>query len=371
MRILHVAAPARVGGLEAVLHSLAAGQRAAGHDVRVAAVLDVAERDGHPVVGALGEAGVPVTRLALPRRAYLKERAAIRALCGEVRPDVVHSHGYRADVVDAGVARRLGIPVVATVHGFTGGGWKNRLYEWLDRRALRRLETVVAVSRGLADTLAAAGVPQDRIHVIPNAWDHRTTILVAVDARRELGLPADGRRIGWVGRLSGEKGPDVMVAAIDLLRDQCCALSMLGDGRERPALERQSIRLGVAERVTWHGAVSVAGRLFRAFDVFVLSSRTEGIPLALLEAMAAQVPVVATAVGGVPDVVSAAEALLVPPNDPAALAAAIREVLRNPNDATMRARAARTRLDGEFALGPWLERYEALYRGLRCGTSSA
>jgi glycosyltransferase involved in cell wall biosynthesis len=118
----------------------------------------------------------------------------------------------------------------------------------------------------------------------------------------------------------------------------------------------------VEQCITWHGVVPDAGRLLRAFDVLVLSSRTEGTPMVVLEAMAAGVPIVATRVGGVPDVLSSADAMLVPPEDPAALAAAIRAVHDHPDAARSRADSARRRLDTEFALAPWLARYEAIYR---------
>ena len=95
----------------------------------------------------------------MPGRAYLRERAAIARLLREVRPDVVHTHGYRPDVLDAGVARGQGIAVVTTVHGFTGGGWKNRVYEWLQCRAFRRFDAVVAVSRPLVGLLERRGHP--------------------------------------------------------------------------------------------------------------------------------------------------------------------------------------------------------------------
>ncbi len=364
MRILHVAAPARVGGLEAVLQALAVGQREAGHDVRVAAVLDGSDGDGHPVADALAEARVPVTRLALPRRAYLGERAAVRDLCARLRPDVVHTHGYRADVVDAGVARRLGIPVVTTVHGFTGGGWKNRLYERLQQRAFRRFDAVVTVSRAQIDRLVAARVPRERLHLIPNASTTRVPFLDRGAARRALGVAPEGRHIGWVGRLSGEKGPDLMLAALARVHDLTCRLSVIGEGPLRQGLEREAARIGAAGRIAWHGEIPGAARLLRAFDVVVLSSRTEGTPAVLLEAMAAGIPVVVTAVGGVPDVVSPAEGLLAPPEDPAALAAAIDDVLRHPEAATVRVGAARARLEREFAPGPWVARYVTLYRTL-------
>ena len=363
MVILHVLWPNAVGGLERVVRSLATGHRALGHRVCVA-VIHEREQEDHPFSDALADSGVEVIPIRVAVRAYRTERAMIAALCERLRPDVVHTHGYRPDVVDAGVARRLKIPTVTTAHGFTGGGWKNRLYERLQRYAFRQFDAVVAVSRPLAEALARDRVLRGRIHEIRNAWDDAVAFLDHSAARRELGVPDDGFRLGWVGRVTHEKGPDVMVQALALLGDTAVRVSMLGDGRERDPLQKRGQALGVAARMTWHGNVAEAASLFRAFDVFVLSSRTEGTPIALFEAMAAGVPVVATAVGGVPEVVSPAEAILVPPDDPARLADAVRETLRNPAAARERARAAQRRLEREFAVQPWLERYDMLYHTL-------
>jgi glycosyltransferase involved in cell wall biosynthesis len=359
MIILHVLAPG-TGGLERVVQALAAGQRVLGHRVCVAAVLEPTKSE-HPFLRSLHGRDLEVVPIEVAPRSYLAERAAIGELCDRLDPDVVHTHGYHADVVDAGVARRRGIATVTTVHGFTGGNWKNRLYERLQRRAFRRLDAVVAVSFPLGDALAADGVPRSRLHVIQNAWDGAVAFLDRASARRTLGVPAEGLRIGWVGRMSHEKGPDVMLQALALLGDVSVQLSMVGDAAGRTDLERRGAALGVAARTTWHGSVAQAAPLFPAFDVFVLSSRTEGTPIALFEAMAADVPVVATTVGGVPDVVSSAEAILVPPDDPARLADAVRETLNDPAAARARARAARQRLEREFAVQPWLARYDMLY----------
>ena len=368
LTVLHVTAPAPFGGLERVVEALAAGHRRSGHAVHVAMILDGPERD-HPLAQALRRAEVEIELLPLPARAYLRERAAIAELCRRLRPAVVHTHGYRPDVVDGTVPRRHGIPVVTTVHGLTGGDWKNRFYEWLQFRAYRRFDAVVAVSRGLLERLSRAGVSKERIVLVRNAWDSGTAPppLSREAARAALGLPRAGVRIGWVGRLSAEKGPDVILDALARLDDRGVRLSLLGDGPEARALRERAAAAGVQERVTWHGVVPDAGRLLPAFDAFVLSSRTEGTPIALFEAMAAGVPVVATAVGGVPDVVSGTEALLVPPDDPAALAAAVSAVLRDPAGARHRALAARRRLAEEHQVGPWLERYESLYHRLAAG----
>ena len=363
LTVLHVTAPAPFGGLERVVEALAAGHRRAGHAVHVALILNGAVSD-HPLAQALRRAGVAVELLPLPARAYLRERAAIAALCRRLRPAIVHTHGYRPDVVDGGVPRRHGIPVVTTVHGLTGGDWKNRCYEWLQLRAYRRFDAVVAVSRGVVERLGRAGVPQDRIVLLRNAWSGGTAPLARAAARAALGLNAVGARIGWLGRLSAEKGPDVILDALARLDDPRVRLSMLGDGPQASALRGRAAAAGLAERVTWHGVVPDAARLLSAFDVFVLSSHTEGTPIVLFEAMAAGVPIVATAVGGVPDIVSGNEALLVPADDPAALATAVSDVLRDPEAARRRALGAGRRLAEEFRLDPWLERYESLYRAL-------
>lgn len=360
LNIHHLLAPAVVGGAESVVRALAVGQRRAGHDVAVSAILTAGGAEPY-FLSALEREGVRVFRIAVPARAYLRERAMVRDICRRLRPDILHTHGYRPDVVDAGTARSLGIPTVATVHGFTGGGVKNRLYQSLQCLAFRRFGAVVAVSRPLADRLARAGVPASRTRVIPNAWDGDVVPVERRDARRRLSVGSGLFHLGWVGRLSHEKGPDVLLDALEYLADLPLAVSIVGDGPEGPALRA---RTAADPRVRWHGLVPEAGRLFAGFDVFVLSSRTEGTPIVLLEAMAAGVPAVATRVGGVPHVVSSAEALLVPPEEPRALAAAIRSVYQDGAGAAIRALAGRERLDAEFALPAWLERYDAVYDDL-------
>ena len=359
--IVHVVAPAEFGGLERVVQLLGQGLRGLGHDVHVVAVV-VDPRGIEAFLAPLQDAGVHTHTIVVPGRSYLRERAAIRDLCRRLCPDVVHTHGYRPDVLDAGVAQRLGIPVVTTVHGFTGGGWKNRLYEWLQCRAFRGFDAVVSVSRPLVDRLRSAGIAMSRLHEVRNAWSPAQPLLGRDAARRALGLPLAGFAIGWLGRLSHEKGPDILVGALPYLQDLPLFASVVGDGGMRASLQAQARDLRLNGRIRWQGVVPDGARVLTAFDVCVLSSRTEGTPMALFEAMAAGVPVVATAVGGVPDVISSREAVLIPPNDPAALAGAIRGVYRDPAAARERARAAQTRVERDFSVAPWLERYEAIYR---------
>ena len=364
LAIVHLVAPGAVGGLESVVRALARGHARHGHDVRVAAVLG-APGAPHPWLAQLAEDGIEVVPLHLPGRHYLRERAAIAALCRELQPDVVHTHGYRPDVVGAAAARQAGVPTLSTVHGFTGGGWKNRLYERMQCRALRRFDAVISVSMPLAERLAVAGVPRERLHIVPNAYGGRTTFAHPDEAREAFGVPPGVKHVGWIGRLGREKGADVLLDALHRLAERDLVVSIIGDGRERRALERLVATHGLERIVRFHGMVPDAARLLRAFDCVTISSRTEGTPIVLLEAMAAGVPVIASRVGGIPDVVTDREALLVPPEQPDLLASALAAVLRAPRSAAARAARASERLAVVGAVEPWLRRHEQLYRAVQ------
>lgn len=361
MRILHLLAPSGVGGLERVVHALSSGQVQRGDQVLVAMVVTTVD----PVrqwVEELRDAAVAVEVLVLPARAYLRERALFAELCRRFRPDVLHTHGFRPDLVDAGVARRLGIPRVTTLHGATGEPWYTRIYAWVQVRLIRRFEAVIAVSRALGRKLERDGIPSARLHVVPNAWSSTGRPAERALARQQLGCDAKEFALGWVGRLSREKGADVIIDAIAELRDLPVKLTIIGDGPERRELEARAVARNVADRIRWTGVLPNAARLFPAFDAWILSSRTEGTPIVLFEAMAAGVPIVATSVGGVPDVIGDAEALLVAPGQPAMLARAIRQVYADPAGAQSRARCARERLERDYQSEPWLDRHDAIYR---------
>lgn len=361
LRIVHIAAPGPVGGLESVVIGLAAGHRRRGLETEVVAVLGP-DPEETPFVEALRKEGVPTRALRMPHRAYLRERREIRAFLEERRPDVVHPHGHRPVILDSGLVRAMGIPTVTTVHGSSHISWRTELYEWVKYRVFRKFDAVVPVSRSLLPDLDRAGVPRDRIHVIPNAWDGRVDPLPRPEARQVLNLPPDAFVFGWVGRLIPVKGPDVFLKALGLLDSRGFLASIVGDGSERRHLEDAASDLGIADRVRFHGRLGEASRLFRAFDVFVLSSRSEAAPMVLFEAMAAGVPIVATEAGGVGEILSPAEAVLVPPEDPELLAASLRRVLLGQEDLERKVSAAARRLAVDFATDRWLDRYEEIYR---------
>lgn len=361
LRVLHVAAPGPTGGLESVVQALAVGHHARGVAAEVAAVIHGHGPD-HPFLEPLREAGVPVHPVYLTPRAYLRERREVARVIRERMPHLVHTHGQRPDILHAGLARRQGIPTVTTIHGSSRPAWERDRYGWLHNRLLRRFDAVIPVAGSLVPGLLEAGVRQDRIHVVPNARDDRLRPLPRTEARRVLGLTGEAFVLGWIGRLIPIKGPDIFMEALALLGDVQFSVSIVGDGPELPRLRTMADRAGIQDRIRFHGRVDGAGRVMAAFDAFVLSSRSEGSPMVLFEAMAAGVPIVAARVGGVPDTVSDEEAVLVTPEDPAELAARLRDVVQGKLDLETRAARASQRLEADFGMDQWLARHEEIYQ---------
>ena len=364
LSIFHLLAPARFGGLETVVITLGSALATKGHRVTVGLVVEPGDEERHPVAEALSGTGVDIELLVVSGRDYLRERRIVGEVIARCAADVLHTHGYRPDIIDAPVARRMSVPTVTTVHGFCGGGWKDRLYEALQVRAFRHFDAVIAVSDRLSDEIRDRGVDRSRVYSIQNAWQSRNPPLPGDVARRMLGLPLDVPTVGWVGRMSREKAPSVMIQAAAGTERAGVLFSMIGEGPERASSEESARALGLGDRVRWHGSVPDAGTLLKAFDVVVLTSWTEGTPMLLLEAMSAGVPIVTTAVGGIPDVVSTNEAMLCDAGDVAQIARAIDEVLDDPEQAHVRAACAKSRLATRFAVEPWARRHVDLYRSL-------
>lgn len=360
-RIALCLAPAAFGGLESSVLRLSQGLWANGVDVRLMLSIDAGANSS--VEAAARKSGIPVERLEQPARAYVREFTEYRRRFRREGITVVHTHGYRADLIAGMAARSLGIPVVTTFHGFTGGGRRNRTYERLQRMAATRAAAVIAVSDVIARDLTAFGVPSARLVHQPNAFAPSDDALSRAEARLTLGISSSALAIGWVGRLSYEKGPDIFVEALSQLPSEERAVEavVIGDGPMRNEIEALARDTGKAVQVRCVGYLPNAGALISALDLLVLSSRTEGTPVTILEAMAAEVPVVAFDVGGIPELLGARDGYLVSDRTPKALATAVRDALSDPRGRAQRATKARQRLAEHFDTAKWIARHTAIY----------
>jgi glycosyltransferase involved in cell wall biosynthesis len=299
-------------------------------------------------------------------RLDLAWRELVRRLSG-FGARILCCHGYKAGLVGRLAARRVGIPVVAVSRGWTGESLKVRLYERLDRLGLRWMDRVVCVSRGQAAKVRRAGVPPAKVVVIPNAVQAARFGQADPSCREELRLLfplPPGRIVAAVGRLSPEKGFDVLIRAAGRVVREMPAVGfvLFGDGPLRPALAGQIERAGLGARFVLAGFRNDLDRFYPHFDVLAQSSYTEGMPNVVLEALAAGVPVVATAVGGTAEVAEeGVSGRLVPPGDAAALARRLLEVLRCPATRRAMARAARERVLRHFTFEAQSAGYRRLF----------
>jgi glycosyltransferase involved in cell wall biosynthesis len=300
--------------------------------------------------------------------------ATARELTGVLRDtDILLCHGYKANIVGRVAARRAGIPAVAVSRGWTGENRKVKLYEWLDRRHLRLMDRVVCVSDGQAAKVRRwCGVPESRISVVRNSARLAAFENVDPDARRKLlgFFPSDtalSQVVVAAGRLSPEKGFGVLVdAAATVCRSHPNAgVVIFGEGVLRPELEAQIAARGLTGRVVMPGFRTDLDSLITAADVVVLPSFTEGLPNVALEASAAGVPVVATAVGGTPEVIADNETgFLVPPGEPESLA---RKVVALLSDTELRSRmgeAGKRRMRDVFTFDAQAAAYLKLFDSL-------
>lgn len=336
-----LAGPAR-GGLRTYVTTLARGLAAAGMDVVVwaAAPADWSQlqTDGisvRPLPGGrtAGGAGAPWF--------WWRPAGTLRILARREAPVLVHAHGVRAAAVAVAACGGL-VPIVTTLHTEPAGWVAGRLAAWIAARS----DALVLVSDALARWARGRNLPPGRRgepwRVLPPPLvPHPAPPLPARAARRMLGLPSLGPVVGTVARLSPEKGVDVLLRAVALLRrqDQPLTCAVVGDGPHRQALQRLARSLGIATCVYWVGERPNAGRMLRALDVYVQPSRREALGLAALEAMAAARPVVASRTGGLEDLIrDGLNGRLVAPGDPEALARVLAELLL---DHRLRERLAR------------------------------
>jgi glycosyltransferase involved in cell wall biosynthesis len=303
--------------------------------------------------------------------------ACIREVADELRrlqADLVCCSGYKPDIIGWRAARRVGIPVVSVSHGWTAATWKVRGYEFLDRCVLSRMDAVVCVSRAQADKVRRAGVPEEKIVVIQNAIGEEAFVEPSAEGRAEMlaWFSTQPRwLIGAAGRFSPEKGWSVFLEAAEevLIQRPDSGFVLFGDGPLRGDLEREMVERGLQDRVILAGFRSDLHRFLPNLDLGVMSSFTEGLPVILLETGAAGIPMVATAVGGIPEVIDDERSgLLVASGDAIALADKIVRLIDNESERHAMGRAARERVRADFSFTAMGRQYHDLFKRLTGGS---
>ena len=352
-----------LGGGEVQALAVVDGLVAAGAEVRAVVV------PGSGLGTKLATRGLRVVETSLSPAAL---KAALRTIAGELetdQPTIALGTGYWTNLVVRLAARRTAARVVNLV-GVTpgasvsdGGSALDLMARGaIDRATAGSVDAYVAVARAVADGLVATGALPERVHVIPNGVD----VAVLRDSSRAVvsaAVPSARPLVVCAARLEPVKGVDVLVRAAALAPG--VAVAIAGDGPQEGALRELAVALGVAERVVFLGRVSPVAPVLAAADVVVLPSRSEGMPIVALEAMALSRPVIASRVGGVAEVVVDGETgVLVAADDPAALAQAILDVTADATRAAAMGVAGAARVAGSFTAGGMADAYVRLFAEL-------
>lgn len=377
IRVAYLVTLAERGGAQRYVFDLATNLPSDAFSVAVAA----GGTDG--LIPALAARGIPASHIPHLRReiGLRRDFAAIREISGwlsAIKPHVVHLNSSKAGVLGTVAARRANVSqVVYTAHGFVFNvplpGWQRYAYRTLERWSARGKDAIICVSE--ADRQSALRwkiAPAEKLITIRNGIDAGTINFHSKEKARQilsttyhLPLTTDHIIIGTIANLYPTKGiRDFIAAAATVARNYPnAAFIAIGEGDQRPTLESAIRHHGLAGKFHLAGAIPDAVRLLPAFDMYVNASHKEGFPYALLEAMAAELPIVATAVGGVPEMMTdGKEGLLVPVGQPAALNTAIVQLMQNQPRARALGRAAGQRVRQEFTLKKMVAQTTAWYQ---------
>jgi glycosyltransferase involved in cell wall biosynthesis len=366
-RILHLISSGGLLGAEHVLLELAQRTQSEGGDVAIGVFQNLRNPNAELAEEARRR-GFEVRVFPCRGRFDRKTISKIRDYIGEKSVNILHSHNYKSNFYAWMARPRNGTRWVVTNHG-RRQGYRLSLYHFLDSVVMRRADKVVAVSERIAEWMAKAGVRKDRLSVIDNGIDVDGFLKRTSDSYplRLPGARANVLLIGTVGSLTKEKGHVNLLNAVPrvLRHFPEAQFLIVGNGVERSALERLAEEKGITESVVFTGARDDIPGILSSLDAFVLPSLDEGLPMALLEAQAACIPVVATEVGAVPSVVrNGVTGLLVPPGDADALAQALVRILSDSRAASRMAEKGRERVRERFSSHTMAEKYHSLYEDI-------
>jgi len=385
VRVLRIFSRLNIGGPSVHVILLSAGLRPLGYETRLVVGRE-SPREGNMLALAAERSVVCEAMAGLGREiAPLQD---LRALAGLVRlmrawrPAIVHTHTAKAGLLGRIAARAAGVPtVVHTYHGHVLRGYfspaTTAVFRGLETRLAASADALVAVSESVKQDLVRLGVASaDKIRVVPLGLDlaHLAAELPRGVLRREAGIPEEASLVGMVGRLVPIKDVPTFLQAARIVRGRRtdARFALVGDGEERPALESLCRELGLDGAVTFFGWRRDLAAVYGDLDVVVNASRNEGTPVALIEALAASRPVVATRVGGTPDLLGEGErGRLVPPGAPEALAQAVLETLDQSEAARRRAQAGREHVMTRHSSDRLVRDVDALYRELRAAKKAA
>ncbi len=371
MKILHLISSSGFLGAESVVLELAKESVAAGHCATIGAFENT--RNPHlELAEAATSLGLKVDIFPCRGRFDLRTIASIRNLVRKENPDIIHSHGYKSNFYALSAARNK-VPWVVTNHLWKRTTFNLKLYAYLDSFLIKYSRKIVAVSDEIATEMLKTGIPREKILVVDNGIDLKRFSKGKDNngLKSSFGFDRNSKIIGTVASLTEEKGHIYLLEAAKsiVLSFPDTRFLIVGDGRCRRALEDRVSELGLAGKVIFAGSRKDVAEILSILDIFVLPSLKEGLPMALLEAMAARVPVVATNVGAIPTVIEDGDTgILIPPKELGVLADAVIRILSDNKRAYEMAERGFEKVRDNFSSQKMASKYFAIYKELMEGT---
>lgn len=364
MKILHLYFSLGVGGAENILISLLKNIDKSKFNCVVCTI-----SNGGEVADQAEKLGYTVIRMNFKKINFFNRKKVLLELekvVKELSIDLIHSNMYHANYVARVVGKKLKVPVVIAVHNtYKKVKWHRQFVNWIYSGGTKK---IIAGSNDIkSDILKYDYIREDLIEVIPNAIDLKQSesSLTKIQAKNKLGISEDSFVIGNVARLEEQKGQKYLIYALEHIVNSGntkVKLLLVGDGRQKNELKSLVNQLNLSEYVLFLGTRTDVGDLYRAMDIFVMPSLWEGLSLAMLSAMAAHIPVVATNVGGVAEVLSARRGILIKPSNVMDLSDAITKLVSGPIDSFVDLTAAYEYVKKYHSDSSMVKRYENIFK---------
>jgi glycosyltransferase involved in cell wall biosynthesis len=314
------------------------------------------------------EAGIKVQIFPCRGRFDRRTISSIRSAISSEQPNILHSHGYKSNFYAWKALSGWNMPWIVTNHG-KRVGMKLKVYNWLNIFFMKKAAKIVAVSQVLADEMIKQGISSTKIVVIDNGVDLQrfTDLRENNDLRKSFGLNGKNKIIGTVGSMTEEKGHIYLIEAASKVVDAYpeCRFLIVGDGGQRQFLEEKTAELGLNDKVIFTGSRRDVPEILSMLDIFVFPSLKEGLPMAVLEAMASKIPVVATSVGGIPKVLeNGISGIIIQPKDSQSIADAIMRIIKNPDDTLLIAQKGFEKIRNDFLSGLMTNKYLNVYKAI-------
>lgn len=371
--VMHLIAAMDIAGAEKVVLNLVGhSKKSSGenkYEHRVTSFVRMSDGRGSDFLRQADSAGVMTDRIPIYAGWDIGDVVKLRRIIKQRSVSILHTHGYKADIVGVISAKLSGLPIVATAHGFSAGKDKLSRNENIGRWFLKGANRVIAVSENVKKTLIDSGINERKIALLPNAISFEYFAKPpAHDFRRDWNIASDRLVIGTAGRLAAEKAQANLIRAVLLIPEALrsrITVVIAGEGPEQERLLATALEMRLADRVKLIGFVRDVRSFYHALDLFCLPSLTEGHPLTIMEAAACGVPVVASRVGAIGQLISdGVDGYTTEPGNIRQLAKTIEAALSQPDRGRKMGQILRDKLRLDYDIGPWATRVNEIYGDL-------